>query len=195
MEFMEVFFDMKKKHIILAGTSRAGKTTLSMELAKLDYTHYKMDPIKRALYGNIIDEDGSNWEEVSPKMAKIIGQILKDNKTDTDYNQEHYVIDTCHLFPHDAKSIEDEDTKVIFLGYADSSVDERLNEIRKNDKDNYWTSKLSDDELKKLLQQNIDFSNQIKNECEKYGITYYDTGKSREETLKKIYDDIENDKI
>ena len=28
-----------------------------------------------------------------------------------------------------------------------------------------------------------------------YGITYYDTGASREETLKKIFDDIQNGKI
>lgn len=186
---------MKKKHIILAGTSRAGKTTLSMELAKLQYTHYKMDPIKRALFGNMADGDGESWDEVSPKMAKIITQILEDNKSDTDYNKEHYVIDTCHLYPEDAKNIESEDTKVIFLGYAESNIDAKLEDIRKNDKDNYWTNKLSDAELKKLLKQNIEYSNKIKEDCEKYGITYYDTGVSREETLKKIFDDIQNGKI
>lgn len=186
---------MKKKHIILAGTSRAGKTTLSMELAKLQYTHYKMDPIKRALFGNMADGDSEDWDEVSPKMAKIIAQILEDNKSDTDYNQEHYVIDTCHLYPEDAKKIESEDTKVIFLGYADSTVDAKLEDIRKNDKDNYWTNKLSDAELKELLKQNIEYSNKIKEDCEKYGITYYDTGISREETLKKIFDDIQSGKI
>ncbi len=186
---------MKRKHIILAGTSRAGKTTLSMELAKLKYTHYKMDPIKRALFGNMEGNDGASWEEISPKMAKIISQIIEDNKTDTDFNQEHYVIDTCHLFPEDAKKIENGDTKVIFLGYADSTIDAKLEDIRKNDKENYWTSKLDDEELKKLLKQNIEYSNKIKEDCKKYGITYYDTGISREETLKKILDDIKNERI
>ncbi|MBO5178832.1 MAG: AAA family ATPase [Clostridia bacterium] len=186
---------MKKKHIILAGTSRAGKTTLSMELAKLQYTHYKMDPIKRALFGNMAEGNSEDWDEISPKMAKIINQILEDNKSDTDYNQEHYVIDTCHLYPEDAKKIENEDTKVIFLGYADSTVDAKLEDIRKNDKDNYWTTKLQDDELKELLRQNIEYSNKIKQDCQKYGITYYDTGASREETLKKIFDDIQSGKI
>ena len=43
------------KHIIIAGASRSGKTTLALKLAKHGFVHYKMDSIKRGIDDNFHD--------------------------------------------------------------------------------------------------------------------------------------------
>ena len=43
------------KHVIIAGASRSGKTTLSLKLRERGFTHYKMDTIKRGLDNNFYD--------------------------------------------------------------------------------------------------------------------------------------------
>ena len=40
------------KHIIIAGASRSGKTTLALKFKKEGFVHYKMDTIKRGLDNN-----------------------------------------------------------------------------------------------------------------------------------------------
>ena len=62
-------------HVIIAGTARSGKTTLSLLLNEYGYTHYKMDSIKRGIcesFGLKYD----NWEDVSPIMCNIINKII-----------------------------------------------------------------------------------------------------------------------
>lgn len=172
------------KHIILAGTSRSGKTTLSLRLSKLGYMHYKLDSIKRGIYGNFIDDDGHNWEGVSPKIAKLIKQMLNDYKNDTNYQEEYYLIDTCHLFPKDALLLKSSDCIIIFLGYSDVILEEEVEILKRHDKKHYWSNDLP--KQKELIEANIKFSCYLKEECQKYGFLYYDTGKNRE----KVFDEI-----
>lgn len=178
-------------HLIIAGAARSGKTSLSLMLNKYGYTHYKMDSIKRGIcesYNFIYDD----WEGVSPIMCKIINRIIEDNKTDTNYGLEKYLFDIPFLYPKDISLIDTSNTKVIFLGYAHIDVEEELKLIRKYDKDHFWTTKISDNELRKWTYDNIEFSKYLESECQKLGITYYDTSVNREEVLQKALEDIIN---
>lgn len=178
-------------HVIIAGAARSGKTTLSLMLNKYGYTHYKMDSIKRGIcesYKLVYDD----WEGVSPIMCKIINRIIQDNKTDTNFGMEKYLFDTPFLYPKDIEMIDTSETKVIFIGYAHIDVEEELGLIRKYDKENFWTNKISDDELRKWTYDNIEFSKYLENECEKLGIPYYDTSKDRDTVLNKALEDIIN---
>ena len=77
-------------HIIIAGTARSGKTTLSLMLKELGYVHYKMDSIKRGIC-EAYNLHYDNWDKISPIMATIINRMIQDNKTDTNYLLEDYV--------------------------------------------------------------------------------------------------------
>lgn len=160
------------KHIIVAGTALAGKTTLAIYLVKKGYIHYKMDSIKRAI--SDIYNDNSDWKEFSPKMFNIINRMIEENKTDTVYNKEYYVIDTCHLLPRDAYKLKDK-AEIIFIGYTNISVQDKLKEIRDKDTPNRWTYKLDDNKLIKMIEENIEFSKYLKEECLKYNLKYYET--------------------
>lgn len=173
-----------KKHIIIAGAPRAGKTTLSLELIKLGYIHYKMDSIKRGIF-KIFNIDNDDWEYSSQKMAELIDIMLNENITDTVKDKEFYILDTPHLQPKDVKLIKEKNILVIFLGYSQISPLEELKLIRKYDKENYWSSKVPDDEMLKLVEQNIKYSELIKDECKRLNIPYFDTSHDREKILEE----------
>ena len=172
------------KHIIVAGIPRVGKTTICLELAKYGFTHYKMDSIKRGIC-NIFNLNQHDWISISPKIAELINVIIKENKTDTTRGKEYYVIDTCHLLPQDLVSIP-KDVLIIYLGYKDISLEEKVRELKKWDKDYYWSYKLNDEELIKMVDANIRFSKVISKKCKENSILYFDTSYNRDVVLKKV---------
>ena len=178
-------------HVIIAGAARSGKTTLSLMINKYGFTHYKMDSIKRGICESYLLKY-DDWKDVSPVMCTIINRIIEDNKTDTNYLKEKYLFDTPFLYPKDIKMINTEDTFVLFLGCAHISVEDAFNNIRKNDKEHYWTNKISDEELKKETYDNIEFSKYLEEECKKYNIRYYDTSVDRDKVFNEIINDIIN---
>ena len=117
------------KHVILAGASRCGKTTISLKLKNLGLVHYKMDSIKRGIDKNFWDGYKDDWVSVSPHMAKLINVMLSDYQTDIVKDKEYYLIDTCHLYPSDIVKYNLKDTIIVFVGYSEVIVKE---ECKKN---------------------------------------------------------------
>ena len=182
----------KKKHIILAGGSRCGKTTLSMRLAKEGFVHYKMDTIKRGIDNNFWDHYKDDWRTVSPHMAHLIKVMIEDNQSDIVRDKEYYCIDTCHLYPSDIAKCNLENTIIVFLGYIDMDIEQKINDIRKYDK-KLWSSKLTDDELRYYLEDGINYCKEVKDECEKYNIKFFDTGNNYVKVINEAYEYIENE--
>lgn len=175
------------KHIIIAGASRCGKTTLSMKLSKEGFVHYKMDSIKRGIDKNFWDGYRDDWRRVSPHMAHLIATIINENQSDIVKDKEYYIIDTCHLYPCDIAKYNLENTIIIFLGYSNIDVFDKLGNIRKYDKD-VWTTLLSDQDLNYNTELGIEYSKEAKKECEELGIKYFDTSDNFEETLNEAYE-------
>ena len=171
-------------HVILAGCARSGKTTLSMLLEKEGFVHYKMDSIKRGIC-SAYNIKYNGWLRVSPVMCTIIDKMIQDNKTDTNYMKQKYLFDIPFVYPKDIELIDTSNTLVIFLGYPNITYQENFNNIRKYDKDNYWTSKLNDSELMKYCIENVEFSKYLERECFLRGIKFFDTSKNRDEVLKE----------
>lgn len=172
------------KHIILAGGSRCGKTTLSMKLAKKGFIHYKMDTIKRGIDRNFWDHYKDPWRVTSPHMAHLIKTIIEENQSDIVRGKEFYCIDTCHVYPKDLAKYNLKNTIIVFFGYIDMDIEEKLKDIRKYDK-KLWSSKLSDDDLRDYLKTGIEYSKEAKEECEEVGIKFFDTGRDFKKVLKE----------
>lgn len=171
-------------HVIIAGTARSGKTTLSLLLNEYGYTHYKMDSIKRG-FCESFGLKYNDWKEVSPIMCNIINRIIQDNKTDTNYKKEKYLFDTPFLYPKDIEKIDTSDTMIIFLGYAHIDPDSEVDLIRQNDEEHYWTTKIDDDLLKRWTIDNIEYSKVLEQECKRLNIKYFDTSFNRDEVLEE----------
>lgn len=183
------------KHIIIAGCSRTGKTTLSEMFAKTGFTHYKMDSIKRGIYDNFCSSEYNNWKDISPKMAHLISTIINEGNFDKTYNQEFYCIDTCHLYPVDIVNENLKNTIIIFLGYPNIDKYQKLTEIRKYDANNIWTSNKSDNELIANIELGIAYSLEAKKQCELLGIPFFDTSVNYSKTLEKAYNYVKQELI
>jgi len=175
------------KHIIIAGASRCGKTTLSMELSKMGFVHYKMDSIKRGIDNNFWNGYKDDWRKVSPYMSHLIATIINENQSDIVRDREYYVIDTCHLYPSDIAKYDLKNTIIIFLGHPRVSISKKLSDIRKYD-DCVWTNLLSDEEISENTRMGIEYSKEAEIECAMYGIKYFDTSENFEEVLSEALD-------
>lgn len=181
------------KHIIIAGASRSGKTTLSLLLRKKGFVHYKMDSIKRGLDYNFYEGKIKLWSDASPKMAHLISTIINECQTDIIKNFEWYVIDTCHLYPRDIIKQNLSKTIIIFLGYPNLTVEEKMYQIRTYDPMEQWTHMVSDEQLKINIKRDIDFSKEVEQECKEYGIPFFDTGTNYQKTMASIYKFLKNE--
>ena len=167
-----------KKHIIIAGASRSGKTTLATRLKDLGYIHYTMDSIKRGIYnGNFMEGKGSNWKEVSPKMTKLIERLIQDNKEDINYNVEFYVIDVGTIYPEDAVTLNKMDNVILmFLGYPDVDVSWKVHQMQKYDKAlNSWTKNLPEDQITGMVNFSVGFSREVRKQCLENNIMFFDS--------------------
>ncbi|MBR3280351.1 MAG: hypothetical protein IKI57_00700 [Clostridia bacterium] len=161
------------KHIIIAGAPRSGKTTISRELTAFSgCVHYRLDSIKRAVF-EIFCPGKKDWHFASKMTVKIIQKLVDDNNQES-VRKEYFIFDTPHLYPEDVVELNPEEFIVVFVGYTDIDVSEKVESILKYDAETCWTQKLSKEKLTSLVEGNIRFSKEIKEQCEKYNLPYFD---------------------
>ena len=204
---------MELKHIIIAGCSRTGKTTLSMRFKEMGYTHYKMDTIKRGIYNNFCSNKNDDWKNISPKMAHLIATIINECNSDKIKDILNRIIISTILTLHLKKYIKFEssenqdgvivliqdsneklkNTVIVFLGYTDLNKNDKLLNIRKYDSDNIWTSSKSDKEILDNIELGIKYSKEVKKQCNNLKIPYFDTSKNFNKVLNNVYNYIKNE--
>jgi len=170
------------KHIIIAGCARTGKTTLALYFYNRGFVHYKMDSIKRAMF-KTLSLDIKDWHVISPMIASMISIIIKENNSDKVFNNEYYCIDTCHLYPVDIFNMNLKDTIIVFFGYTNISKEQKLKFIREYDSENIWTSKLDDSQLLHDIDLCIQYSLEVKKQCEELNVPFFDTSYNFSEAL------------
>ena len=173
------------KHIIIAGCARTGKTTLGLHFHNQGFVHYKMDSIKRAMF-KALSLNIKDWHVISPMMASMISTIIEENMSDRVFNNEYYCIDTCHLYPIDILNMNLENTIIVFLGYTNINKEEKLKFIRKYDSNNIWTSKYDDSQLLHDIDLCIQYSEEVKKQCEELNIPFFDTSDNFSEVLDEV---------
>lgn len=164
------------KNILVIGVARSGKSRFSKKFD--NYNHIPMDYITSSLKHNfketnitsnvIIDKDSSK------KLSLLLSHVI-NIMNDTD---ELFLIDSAHLYPEDIYPYIDTNKWDIYcLGYPNTTVEDKFNEIRKYDTDKDWTHKRNDEELKDIISKLIDISKEMKESCERLNINFIDTSK------------------
>ena len=72
---------------------------------------------------------------------------------------------------------------VIFLGYAEADPELKLAQIRQFDPQNWWTSELSDNELRKLVHSQIAKSVELREQCAKFDMPYIEISREFQASL------------
>lgn len=184
-----------KKHIIVAGVPRAGKSTISKMISKkFGYQHISMDAIIAGFEKNF-PETGVNTEadmssmdilnNISHKMAPFIQAMIDDG----DYDECDYgmVIDIYQLLPEDyIKYIDKEKCDIYYFVTADCTVEERFEILKKNDTPKDYTYYKSDEENLENCGYMVEQSKLMKSECAKYGLICYETSYDRDNVIKSF---------
>ncbi len=193
--------NIEKKHIIVSGVSRTGKTlSICRTLAETGhYQHITMDSITQ-FFEYIFPEleifDGKTWnvemDKVSEKLIDFLAHLVHTGK----YDDLEYpmLIDIYQLMPKDyVKKINQQCCKAYFVGYPNISIEEKLKEIRENETKWDWTRNVDDDELKERIKVYRQESQLIQSQCEKYKLPFFDFSndidKSTENIVKYILKD------
>lgn len=162
---------------ILAGASRSGKTLLARRaVVEKQIPYFPLD----ALFGTIvhgIPEIGLRYEDSLFERPKKMWPLANHFLNFFLKEESDYLIEGDALLPSQVNELISSGRQVrcCFLGYTKLNKDEKLALIRKHHQgDIDWTHGLSDEEMLPWIDQMIEFSKYLKEECSKYGIRYFD---------------------
>lgn len=199
------------KNIIIAGTGRAGKSTLARKIReKLNYFVINNDKLV-ATFGEAYPQLNvriGNGEETRKNFAPFLGHFLGmfsslDGHglfpyTQGSLRENYFVIEGWSFDLEQIMSIlklygvEKLNDRFILIGLVQNhkTVDELVNDMKMYDTKDDWTHGFDDDDLKKIAEDNISFSKYSTEYLPKFGFSLYDTSMKRESIFNEIINDI-----
>ena len=189
-----------KNNIIIAGVPRAGKSTVSHLLSKkYEYQHISMDSII-AGFEKCFPETGVNTYQglssletlrvISGKMAPFVRAML--DSSEYDEFEPGMVLDMYQLLPEDYdKYIRGANCEIVYFITSDVTPEERFLIQKKYDTEKDYSFYKSDEELREGAEYIVEQSILMKEQCEKYGLPYYETAREREEVFQHFLRDFE----
>lgn len=188
-----------KKHIIIAGVPRSGKSTLSQKISKaLGYQHISMDSVIAGIEkafpetGVDSDADGDPWENIGYISAKM-SLFIRAMTDSGEYDECSYgmVIDIFQLLPqHYIQYIDASVCDIYYLGTSEVTSEERYSLLKQYDTPKDYTYYKSEAENKKNCADIVMISKKLKALCASYHLPYFDTSYNREQILEAILSDI-----
>jgi len=162
---------------ILGGASRSGKTLLSRRCVReKQIPYFPLDGLFGALVNGSKEFDvkyADSLMERPVKMWPLTKELLKFFLSE----EREYLVEGDTVLPSQINEFiaEGKDIKCCFLGYTQLTKDQKLAMVRQyhqGEKD--WTKDISDEEMLRLIEEMIQFSKYLEQECMKYGIKYFD---------------------
>ena len=203
------------KNIIIAGPSRAGKTTLARKInEELNYFVFNLDKIIAMFAGAYPQLDirlAWNREKTTDNLAPFLGHFLGVFSSNHGIAYElilrahavegnRFVLEGGH-FNFDKISpilktygIEELKDNFILIGLVQNkkTADEIFTDLKKYDTENDWTYSCDDDELREVSEDAVTSSLYMTEHLLKHGFTIYDTSTEREQVFDKIVEDIKS---
>jgi 2-phosphoglycerate kinase len=164
---------------LVSGTSRSGKTLIARKLlAEKQIPYLSLDWLMMG-FNDGIPEYGIHhllWpneiaERMAPFLLGMINSMLVDGMD--------YVIEGEAMLPHlvaDLVEKHPDKIKVVFVGYTEINVEEKVALVKKHsDSAHDWLTNESDKYIRDHIGNMIAYSKVIKSDCEKHGLSYFDT--------------------
>lgn len=162
---------------VLGGASRSGKTLLSRRaVVEKQIPYFPLD----ALLGSLVHgapEMGMRYEDSFTDRSNKLWPITKNMVKMFLDEENNYLIEGDSILPAQINEliVEGKSVRCCFLGFAELTKDEKLALVRKYHQGGVdWTKSISDEEMLPMIDEMIQFSKYLKEECAKYGIEYFD---------------------
>lgn len=181
------------KNIIIIGVPRAGKSTLAnMIYDKYKYQIIRMDSVRDAFKKvfpelNINPHTAINNERFQSYMKKLLKNNIYESR-----ELYGFVVEGCDMTAKMCKDLYGDSNNLIYaLGRCRETAEEMRETILKYDTKYDWTFDMPKEELLEYCQKQITKSKELKEDCEKNDIKFYDTSFNREKVLNEVMEDIE----
>lgn len=200
------------KNIIIAGSSRAGKSTLARKLnEELNYFVISLDKLVATFqqaYPQLNIRLNWNRKKTTDNIAPFLGHFLgmfsspdgrgllqyshgavKENRFVLEGSYVNLDIISPILKMYGIDELKD---RFLLIGLVQNNktVSEFVNDFKKYDTEDDWTYNFDDSDLIEISKDALSFSRSMFDHLMKYGFTIYDTSTKREQVLDKIVDDI-----
>jgi len=163
--------------ILVAGVSRSGKTTLAKKLcSQIEMSYFPLDSIISTLE-NLHPEMGIKHLDDNLVFSKKLAVFISEFTKHLEYEDLNLIIDSYQLFPVDyVEVLSERGLPIFYLGYPHLSVEEKLSDIRKHQRQQDWTYLVDDCEMIPILSQFIHESKIMCHQCREHKIPFFDTG-------------------
>ena len=164
---------------LVSGSSRSGKTLIAKKvLADERIPYLSLDWLMMGFNDGMPDYGIHHllWpNEIAEKMGPFLQGMIDCMLVDG----IDYVIEGEAMLPRMvADLVEKHPGKIraVFLGYTEINVEDKVALVKTHGTaENDWLTGQSDEYIRDHVGNMIAYSKMIKNECEKYGLSYFDT--------------------
>jgi len=185
------------KNIMLLGTCRTGKTTFSKMIQKefRNYQIIEIDTIISALQKTIPNVPiGFIHDKLQEnKLSEFLNLLIQKN-INKNGRELGFIINGDSIMPEDLVShFELKDMKVYYFVNEKLSPEQILNNCRKFDSKEEWTTRRTDEQLLKHFEFYKDIEKKVISDCKKYNIRCIDTSEDREIIFVKLLNEIKEE--
>jgi 2-phosphoglycerate kinase len=164
---------------LVGGTSRSGKTLIARNILSAKQIPYLSLDWLMMGFNDGIPEFGIHhllWpneiaEKMGPFLQGMIDCMLVDGMD--------YVIEGEAMLPQQVSELIEkypDKIRAVFVGYTEISVEDKVALVKEHsDPENDWLTSESDEYIRDHIGNMVAYSKTIKSECEKYGLSYFDT--------------------
>ena len=162
---------------IIGGTSRTGKTLLARRVvSEKQIPYFPLDTLFGALvYGT--PEFGLTYEDSFTDRPIKLWRLVKPLLNVFFTEEKDYLIEGDSILPSQINELitNSKPVKCCFFGYTELTKDQKLALVRQHHQGAIdWTKGISNEEMLPMIDEMIQFSHYLKEECTKYGIKYFD---------------------
>ena len=185
------------KTILILGICRTGKTTFSRMIQKefRNYQIIEVDTIISALQRTVVNVPigfiHDNLQE--NKLPEFLNLLIQKN-INKNGKELGYIANADSILPEDLHKYFDLKNMIVYYFVTEKlSPEQILENCRKFDSDEEWTTRRTDEELLKHFKFYKKIEKTIINDCKKYNIKCIDTSENRDIVLNKLLVDLKNE--
>lgn len=165
------------KNIFIGGVAKSGKTRLAIDLCKkYNMNHIPIDYFASSFKHNFPNIGITSNVIINDESSKLLSLFLSRFIEIAESNEEEFfILDSAHILPQDIiQYLNPEKWDVYYLGYPNTSSEDKIKEIKKYTKGG-WTDNKSQEELLEIFNELIMISKNIQKICLEKSITFIDT--------------------
>ena len=176
---ISVYKWMVKMLYLVSGTSRSGKTLIAEKLMEQKQIPYMSLDWLMMGFTNGMPQLGIHDKLFPDEIAKRLWSFFKAMCESMLYLEIDYIIEGEAMLPELIQELLDiypDKIKICFVGYTDIDIDQKAQDIKTySTRRGDWLTKESDDYIYEHIDNMVTHSRKIKDGCEKYNMTYFDT--------------------